>query len=130
MTALGRRRGADRGDNTIDSRDQWKPREESGMDARRLVIVGRFGRRWLWCALGAMLALGPGVASAQSQLDACTQTSFGVVIVAVPNCQSQLQAPISYSAWQTQGWAYYCTGDHPYFYHSNGSWVVDNSNDC
>jgi hypothetical protein len=34
----------------------------------------------------------------------------------VPDCQQQVQAPVSYTGWQTQGWAYYCTGDHPYFW--------------
>lgn len=46
-------------------------------------------------------------------------------------CQPQVQAPITYRGWQTQGWAYYCTGDHPYFWglstsHS-GSYSFDNS---
>ena len=30
-------------------------------------------------------------------------------------CQRQVQAPVTYSGWQTQGWAYYCTGDHFYY---------------
>lgn len=34
----------------------------------------------------------------------------------IPNCEHQVQTPIHYKALQTQGWAYYCTGDHPYFY--------------
>jgi hypothetical protein len=102
---LGRRRGADRGDDTIDSRDQWKPGEESGMDVRR--IIGRFGRRLLWCTLGSMFALGPGMASAQ---DACANLT-----VNDDGCQNQVQAPISYNGWETKSWAYYCTGDHPDF---------------
>lgn len=47
------------------------------------------------------------------------------------NCQPQVQAPISYTGWQTQGWAYYCTGDHPYYYGLNqdfgGVYSFDNS---
>ena len=83
---LGRRRGVDRGggDDTIDSRDQWKPREASGMDVRR--IIGRFGRRLLWCTLGSMFALGPGMASAQ---DACANLTVNAA-----GCQNQVQAPI------------------------------------
>ena len=36
--------------------------------------------------------------------------------VPIPDCLLQVQAPVSYTGWQTQGWAYYCTGDHPYFW--------------
>ena len=75
------------------------------MDARRIVIIGRFGRRWLWCALGAMLALGPGAASAQgSGRDPCGNAHP----FPIPNCQNQVQAPVSFNALQTQGWAFYC----------------------
>jgi hypothetical protein len=28
----------------------------------------------------------------------------------------QQQTPIKYSGWQTKGWAYYCSGDHPFFW--------------
>ena len=34
----------------------------------------------------------------------------------IPNCQAQAQKAITYTGWQTQGWAYYCGGDHPYFW--------------
>jgi hypothetical protein len=34
----------------------------------------------------------------------------------IPDCQPQVQAPIKYGWWETQGWAYYCSGDHPYFW--------------
>lgn len=33
-----------------------------------------------------------------------------------PNCQARSQAGISYGGWETKGWAYYCTGDHPYYW--------------
>ena len=91
------------------------------MDARR--IVGRFGRRLLWCALGATLALGPGAASAQAA-DACSQAN-----VTWPNnpCQNQVQAPISYTGWRTKSWAYYCGGDHPYFAQANNGIAWDNT---
>jgi hypothetical protein len=31
------------------------------------------------------------------------------------NCQLQLQGALLYTGWQTQGWAFHCTGDFPYF---------------
>lgn len=37
----------------------------------------------------------------------------------VPNCELQTQAPVRYYAWDSKGWAYYCTGDHPYFWGVN-----------
>lgn len=36
----------------------------------------------------------------------------------VPLCEPQTQASIRYSAWETKGWAYYCTGDHPYYWNT------------
>jgi hypothetical protein len=39
----------------------------------------------------------------------------------VQNCELQTQAPVHYYAWDTKGWAYYCTGDHPYFWGMNQS---------
>jgi hypothetical protein len=36
----------------------------------------------------------------------------------IPDCETQTMATIHYGAWQTRGWAYYCTGDHPYFWGS------------
>jgi len=34
----------------------------------------------------------------------------------IPSCELQPQIPIPFTGWQTSGWAFYCTGDHPYFY--------------
>jgi hypothetical protein len=34
----------------------------------------------------------------------------------IPSCELQPQIPVPFSSWQTSGWAFYCTGDHPYFY--------------
>jgi hypothetical protein len=50
----------------------------------------------------------------------------------IPDCEPQVQAPVQYSGWETQGWAYYCTGDHPYYWglsYSNfaGNYTWDNS---
>jgi hypothetical protein len=35
------------------------------------------------------------------------------------DCALQEQTPISFTGWQTQGWAWYCGGDHPILY----SWL-------
>jgi hypothetical protein len=88
------------------------------MDARRIVIGGRFGRRLLWCTLGALLALGPGATSASA--DGCSKAS-----VQYPTCQNQVQAPVTYSGLESRQWAYYCGGDHPHFYDANNSWDFD-----
>lgn len=87
-------------------------------------ISDRFGRRLLWCCtLGALAALGPGAGSVQAA-DACAQRS-----AQVPNnpCQNQVQAPISYTGLETNSWAYYCTGDHPYFFKANNGVAWDNT---
>ena len=95
------------------------------MDARRIVIVGRFGRRLLWCALGATLALGPGAAAAQgSGQDPCSNAHPSPI----PDCRNQVKAPVHFSFLETKGWAFYCTGDHPYFSPIDGAWSIDNSN--
>lgn len=39
----------------------------------------------------------------------------------VPLCQPQTQSAVHYNAWQTSGWAYYCTGDHPYFWNNDNN---------
>ena len=101
------------------------------MDARRIVIVGRFGRRLLWCALGATLALGPGAASAQGSLpgeDPCNGNHHPQPI---PNCQNQVSGPVTFNAGQQATIAYFCggrdrTGDHLYFYPSDNGWAMDN----
>ena len=83
------------------------------MDAQR--IVGRFGRRLLWCTLGSMFALGPGMASAQ---DACANASNQFP----HDCQNQVQAGVSYNGLQSQNWAYYRTGDHPHFFERDNAY--------
>jgi hypothetical protein len=37
----------------------------------------------------------------------------------VPQCEAQVMAPVYYGAWQTSGWAYYCSGDHPYYWNND-----------
>jgi hypothetical protein len=99
------------------------------MDAQRIVIVGRFGRRLLfWCALGATLALGPGAASAQGSplpgKDPCGGNSHPTPI---PNCQNQVQGSITFNAGGQYNIAFNCdfeTGGHPYFYINDNGWAV------
>ena len=50
----------------------------------------------------------------------------------IPNCQLQQQAPVTYKSSTSNGWAYYCTGDHPYYWGkawagNSGRWVQTNS---
>ena len=95
------------------------------MDVRR--ITGRFGHRWLWCALGAPLALSPSTASAQN---ACGQLS--------PDdpqpgelCQNQTQAAVGYNALQTQEGAYYCYDPNGvYIYTWPGTYGIAFNNSC
>jgi len=36
----------------------------------------------------------------------------------VPLCQPQTQAPVGFGHLETKGWAWYCTGDHPYYWNN------------
>jgi hypothetical protein len=74
------------------------------MDGQRFII--RLGRRQLWCALGALLALSPGTASAQGLPgeDPCTGNSHPSPI---PNCQNQVSLPITFNAGQEANIAYF-----------------------
>lgn len=50
----------------------------------------------------------------------------------IPECERQVQAAHSYSGWETKGWAYYCTGDHPYYWGAS-SYILGNyssNNSC
>ena len=60
-------------------------------------ITGRFGLRLLWCALGVMVAPGPGTALA----DECADPGSP--------CNYQLQSAVAYNGWQTQTLIYACT---------------------
>jgi hypothetical protein len=96
------------------------------MDARRIVIVGRFGRRLFWCALGATLALGPGAASAQdSGQTPCLKAPQ------IPNCENQPNNfPQSFQPLAVHGWSIPCTGDHPYYYPFSGGFMVVDPDNC
>jgi hypothetical protein len=36
-----------------------------------------------------------------------------------------VQAPVTYTTWETQTYDYYCTGDHPFFWGIAAGWVVN-----
>lgn len=36
----------------------------------------------------------------------------------VPNCQEQTKGAVSYKGLETKGWAYYCTGEYPYYWNN------------
>ncbi len=36
----------------------------------------------------------------------------------VPVCEEQVQASVRYGGLDTKGWAYYCTGGHPYYWNN------------
>lgn len=39
----------------------------------------------------------------------------------VPHCETQQMTPVSFKALQTKGWAFYCTGDHPYYWNNDAT---------
>jgi hypothetical protein len=60
-----------------------------------------------------------GIFCAASAMSNTSALAEGFGCAHVPNCELQTQAPVHYYAWDTKGWAYYCTGDHPYFWGIN-----------
>lgn len=75
------------------------------------------------CAAFAML-----VGASPLRADVCDPDPFGNPI---PDCEPQVQKPVTYSTWKTSGWAYYCTGNRPYFWglreNQVGAFTWDNS---
>jgi hypothetical protein len=45
----------------------------------------------------------------------------------ITNCEPQVMSGINYSGWETKGWAYYCSGSHPYYW---GRSTYEFSNKC
>ena len=45
--------------------------------------------------------------------------SVAVPCDGVPDCEPQVMDIVQYSELQTKGWAYYCGGDHPYYWNND-----------
>jgi hypothetical protein len=69
--------------------------------------------------IGAAMTLMP--LAAQAYYYPCDPNLFEPV----PNCEPQQQAPVKYDPGWVQGWAYYCTGDHPYYWGPNQSYYAN-----
>jgi len=63
----------------------------------------------------AALAMMFGIAGLLAQPDVV----FSSPCERVPDCEKQEMAPVRYGALDTKGWAYYCTGDHPYYWNND-----------
>ena len=63
---------------------------------------------------GVAAVLGGGTAWA----DACSGSSRwgGGSPERITNCQTQVQAPVTYGGWDSKGWAYECKGEFPYYW--------------
>ena len=68
--------------------------------------------------LALLAAVAATAASGTAWADACSGSKRwgGGSPASIPDCELQVQAPVSYSGWETKGWAYLCGGDHPYFW--------------
>ena len=87
-------------------------------DAKRLVLPA---------AVAAMAGCGPASA------DACDSKRWGGGSPSsIPDCELQVQAPVTYGGWDTKGWAYRCGGDHPCFrgLYSSYSPSFTSNNNC
>ncbi|MEM7283234.1 MAG: hypothetical protein AAF438_16585 [Pseudomonadota bacterium] len=56
-------------------------------------------------------------------MTALTSTTVSITAPAeickgVPDCQEQQMGAVSYKALETKGWAYYCTGEYPYYWNN------------
>jgi hypothetical protein len=64
--------------------------------------------------------------------DACDSKNWnGTGPSSIPDCELQVQTPLKFSAWDSKGWAFHCTGDHPYSWGLVDGWspsyTFDNS---
>lgn len=87
----------------------------------------RAGRVALF-AVGAVLLCG-----GQVLADACDSENWASqpLYDKIPDCELQVQQQVYFPKSYTSGWAFYCTGDHPYFwgyqYSFWPSYTFDNS---
>ena len=66
----------------------------------------------------ACLGLRRALAAGMLCLAAGSGHLFAAPCDSVPHCEAQPQAPVKYGALETKGWAWYCTGDHPYYWNN------------
>jgi hypothetical protein len=77
-------------------------------------------RRLLRRAVLLAVAISIGISSA-AWATPCDPTIFQPV----PDCQVQTQTPVRYDGWDTSYWAFYCGGDHPYFWGMSSGWILN-----
>lgn len=86
----------ERGPTDVDLLDAWRRFGKSTLAVAALVVIGGW-------PLGA------------AATDPC-QTSANGSGQKIPNCESQVQAAVSYQGLGFQNWTFFCEGDHPYFW--------------
>lgn len=94
-----------------------------------MMIAGLVRR---WPALLALACAGALVAAGWSSRGSAQDLGNSQPCEGIPDCELQQQSSVPYKRSQTQGWAYYCSGDHPYYWGSayagnSGRWVQTNS---
>ena len=79
-------------------------------------MIGR--TRWsnlAWLAGGAVVIA---LIAPPAWADACDSHNINFIPslpAKIPDCELQVQPALKLSGWDTKGWAFYCTGDHPYY---------------
>ncbi|WP_191058862.1 hypothetical protein [Geminicoccus harenae] len=69
------------------------------------------------CRLAGLLAAAMLGLAGPAWADACGSHNWnGGSPSSIPNCELQVQAPLKLSAWESKGWTFHCTGDHPYYW--------------
>lgn len=86
------------------------------------------GRIITQAAAALLLCAGATLLSPNAMAEACHDYTTGPI----PDCQPQTQGSVHYSGLETRGWAYYCTGDHPYSwnYADGYPWNFTKNNNC
>ncbi len=80
-------------------------------------MIGR--TRWSSPACLAGSAVVIALTSPPAWADACDSNNTNPIPILpakIPNCELQVQPPLKFSGLATKGWAFYCAGDHPYYW--------------
>jgi hypothetical protein len=79
--------------------------------------------------IGSLFAIAFGMMPVAASADPCNPSwEFPV-----PNCERQVQPPLLFNPSTGAGWAFYCTGDHPYYWsweNSSHSYDYTFDNSC